>query len=355
MTPARAAVLAALLLVVATPVALGANGKPDNRSASRITIAVIGDTPYGDPQIANFRSDVREINRDASVRLVIHLGDIKNGSSRCDTSYFAAIKADFDAFKDPLIYTPGDNEWTDCHRANNGGFTPTERLTELRDIFFPDPGQSLGRRSRVLDAQSVPFVENVRWSQSRIEFGTLHVVGSNNDWLPWFEAADRSDEQVDEYVGRNAASLEWLDHIFDAAERHRARAVVLGIQADLWDRAFSGPNDDPDSYDHYTAFVQALADRASAFAKPVLLLNGDSHVFVDDRPLGAQAPAYQKAMYGLTENVPNLRRITVNGSTTPCHEWLRLTVDPRSNPTFDYDRVEFSIQPGFDPSECPAR
>jgi hypothetical protein len=51
--------------------------------------------------------------------------------------------------------------------------------------------------------------------------------------------------------------------------------------------------------------------------------------------------------------VPNLRRITVNGSTTPCHEWLKLTIDPRTSSVFGYQREEFANQPGFDPTVCP--
>jgi hypothetical protein len=76
------------------------------------------------------------------VRRVIHLGDIKNESSRCGEAYFAARFADFQTFTDPLVYTPGDNEWADCHRASNGGYLPTERLAAIRARFFPRPGRS---------------------------------------------------------------------------------------------------------------------------------------------------------------------------------------------------------------------
>jgi hypothetical protein len=38
----------------------------------------------------------------------------------------------FNRFTAPFIFVPGDNEWTDCHRANNGGFDPLERLDRLR-------------------------------------------------------------------------------------------------------------------------------------------------------------------------------------------------------------------------------
>ena len=90
-----------------------------------------------------------------------------------------------------------------------------------------------------------------------------------------------------------------------------------------------------------------------AFRGPVLLFNGDSHKFVDDHPLADPARPQNKSIYGIAEDVPNLRRITVNGSTTPCHEWLRLHVDPRASGVFSYERVPFHRQPGFDHAVCP--
>ena len=82
----------------------------------------------------------------------------------------------------------------------------------------------------------------------------------------------------------------------------------------------------------------------------MLLLNGDSHKFTDDHPLADPLRPYQKTMYGLTQDVPNLHRVTVNGSTTPCHEWLKLTIDPRADGIFSVEEVRFHNQPGFDPS-----
>ena len=104
-TTALAAATAVSL--IATPGALANHGH-HRGSAIPVTYAVIGDTPYGQPQIDNFPNDVAEINQDPKVRLVMHLGDIKNGSSECSTSYFDQIRGDFDAFKDPFVYTPGD-------------------------------------------------------------------------------------------------------------------------------------------------------------------------------------------------------------------------------------------------------
>ena len=84
--------------------------------------------------------------------------------------------------------------------------------------------------------------------------------------------------------------------------------------------------------------MHALALEAGEFGKPVLLLNGDSHIFVDDAPLSASAPAYQRSMYGLSDSVDNLRRITTNGSGTCPHEYMRLTVDASTSTVFSVKR-----------------
>ncbi|MEX2107016.1 MAG: hypothetical protein WD810_08980 [Solirubrobacterales bacterium] len=333
----------------------------DDRSNRPVTYAVVGDTPYGQPQLENFANDAAEIDADPRVRLVMHLGDIKTGSSECSSSYFEQIRAGFDQFDDPFVYTPGDNEWTDCHRANNGGYWPAgpvlngdlrpARLDEIHRIFFDRPGWTLGQDPRRVETQGGHYVENVLWSQSRVEFGTLNVPGSNNDWAPWF-GQPLTSSQIDEVNSRTKASLVWLDRIFDRARDERAKAVAIGIQADMWIPAFAG---NPALFDHFQPIVQALAHEALHFRGPVLLLNGDTHEFVDDYPLADPAHPEFKSMYGITQDVPNLHRITVNGSTTPCHEWLRLTADPRTRDVFSYEREQFAKQPGFDPTVCPER
>ena len=99
---------------------------------------MIGDTPYGAAQIVDFPNlRRRHQRRRPASPSVVHVGDIKNGSTRCDTTYFQHLRLLRDASTIPLIYTPGDNEWTDCHRANNGAYDPLERLAVLRVDVLP--------------------------------------------------------------------------------------------------------------------------------------------------------------------------------------------------------------------------
>jgi hypothetical protein len=311
-------VLAATLTTVtataaAAPVA-ASGGPPSDHSANRVTMAVIGDVPYGADQEATVGDLVDAINDDPKVRLAVHLGDIKSGSTTCSDERFAAVAQAFAAFEDPLVYTPGDNEWTDCHRANNGGYDPLERLDTLRSLFFAEPGSLLGGRPQRVGAQP-ELVENVRWVESRVAFATLHVVGSNNGLAPWSGLGHTAPtaEQVAEVDARVAAGLAWIDETFDVAEATGLAGVVLAMQADTWA---------PVPGSGQQAIVEGIAARTAGFDGEVLLLQGDSHVFTADDPLG----------------LDNLTRIVVHGETLP-FEYLRLTIDPRSDDLFSWERV----------------
>ena len=85
--------------------------------------------------------------------------------------------------------------------------------------------------------------------------------------------------------------------------------------------------------------VAACADHTQAFGKPVLLLNGDSHVYRSDNPLQQASPctgdagvcSYDAWKSHPSYDVPNFHRIVVHGSTVPL-EYLRLTVTPAGTP-----------------------
>jgi hypothetical protein len=303
---------AALALVApGSPAGADAGGTETDNSANPVTLAVIGDVPYGAAQEATVGDLVGAVNADPKARRVIHVGDIKSGSTTCTDERFAAVKGAFDSFEDPLVYTPGDNEWTDCHRANNGTYDPLERLAAVRRLFFAEPGATLGRHPGHVAFQS-GLVENVRWIGSRTAFATLHTIGSDNGLAPWtglgFTAPTPA--QAAEVADRNARTVAWIDGTFDEATARGLVGVALFMQADTF-----GPGPSPAQQ----AVVDRIATRAAAFPGKVLLVQGDSHTYKVDTPL------------------TNVTRIVVHGETLP-FEYLRLTVDPRNPVVFSWER-----------------
>jgi hypothetical protein len=71
----------------------------------------------------------------------------------------------------------------------------------------------------------------------------------------------------------------------------------------------------------------------------VLLLNGDSHLYQTDNPLAN--PASATGIIHHTQAVPNLTRITVQGSTNLPNEWLKLTIDPSAADVFSWTNVQY--------------
>lgn len=220
-------------------------------------------------------------------------------------------------------------------QVDYAGGDPVANLALVRSIFYPRPGVTLGGRKKEVFSQAQyfdqanhpadgAFVENVLWEESKVVFVTINVPGgSNNDQDVWYGAPSKGARQVAEIAERTGADLRWLDQAFALAQADSGiQALVIVAQADMWD-----PEKGMAHQAGYEPFVQSIAQHTAAFGKPVLMLNGDSHVYLSDNPLSANDPLhYMHPAY----DVPNFHRVVVHGSTFPL-EWMRLTVDPRAS------------------------
>jgi len=390
--PTRGALVAAVIALtvsVAAPAVASAGHHGDgDRDADAFSYAVYGDAPYGTSPTDTSETDatpafIRAVNADKAVSAVLHVGDIHSGSQYCTQAYDQQIADLWAGFADPLVYTPGDNEWTDCHKKKEGGgvYNPTtgqvdyvkdangnlvdysggnpvDNLALVRSIFFATPGATLGSgRLRVLSQAQVDnhahptdgaYVENVMWQRGGVLFVSVNVPGgSNNDADPWYGAPAASPQQATEAANRTAADLRWIDRAFATAGADHARSVVVMTQADMWDL-------DGKTVDHlagYEPIVSSLAAHTTSFGRPVLLLNGDSHVYRSDNPLqagssctGDQAVCSSDAWTSHpVYDVANFHRIVVHGSTVPL-EYLRLTVHAADQPASATSFGPFSWQ-----------
>lgn len=337
-----------------------ADDLPDN---NRQTIAVFGDWPYNQNLLANASLLINSVNADPDVSLVIHVGDIHSGSFPCTSAgilppistsnpgWNQSIYFQFQQFKFPVVYTPGDNEWTDCHKTKEfASGAPLKELASVRSLFFARPGKTLGLRDKDVWSQAkyfdpypadAQFVENVIWEDAKVVFVTLNMPGSNNDTLAWSNGFENTALHEQEVADRTTADIHWLNAAFKLAAAKHAKAVVIALQADMWDPSalVSGG----DGLNGYTHFVQELASLSINFGRPVLLLNGDSHIFGVDHPLAV--PTSTMGLIHNTPPVPNLTRITVQGSTNKPAEWLRLTIDTRMPGVFSWKNVPYCNDP----------
>lgn len=295
-------------------------GEPSGKEGlerPRFEFALIGDLPYNAEQEVQFARLMEEMN-EARLAFVVHDGDLKSGSSLCSDALFLQRRELFESSRHPFIFIFGDNEWTDCHRASNGGYDPLERLATLRALFT-EGNESLGRRTLLLERQSddprhVPFRENVRWRYGEVLFVGLNVPGSNNNF-------GRTPEADAEYVERNAANLAWLRESFARAVQNQDRGILIVIQANP--RFDLPPTDSRRT--GYNDFLAALETETLAFRKPVVLVHGDSHTFRIDKP-----------MIGTTSRrrIERFTRVETFGS--PDVHWLRAAVDPNDPELFRF-------------------
>jgi hypothetical protein len=166
---------------------------------------------------------------------------------------------------------------------------------------------------------------------SGVVFATMNLPGSDNDWTPWGVVPNDGagyPSHTEEQTTRGQADADWIDAAFAAATALRSPGLVLAFQADPWNV------DDPVS--HLAEITNQIGVRAIQFGKPVLLLQGDSHLFRADHPYMPFALSYKQPTAPFA---PNVMRIVVQGELNPT-EYVRLTVDPHSLAgLFTWERV----------------
>lgn len=270
-------------------------GLPGERRAT-YAIGLCGDLPYSteqaNPGVPHLIADMNA----QKLAFTAHDGDLKSDSTRCDNSVYLNSVAFFNMLEAPAVFTPGDNDWTDCDRANNGGYNSLERLDFERRVFF-STDSTLGRRTFVQEVQrdvlclgisgTVPSIENRRWDIGGVTYATINVQGSCNN------LCDTAPDPA-EFAARNAANIVWLRETFTHAMARGSAAIMLITQANPgWDqsdptrapvrdpRTLAQTDGQPDGFQEY---LKALRDEVTAFRKPVAYVHGDSHYFRVDKP-----------------------------------------------------------------------
>ena len=282
----------------------------------------LGDMPYNIPaDYVRYERLISQINR-SQPSFSIFIGDTKSGSTECSDANNQITKAYFNQFNAPLIYSIGDNEWTDCHRPLAGSYDPIERLQALRSLFF-STSKSLGKQSLDLIRQSdidpkhKLYVENSYWVKNHFLFVNLHIPGSNNN----FERDERSRE---EYRERNSANLAWIKHLYSIAASEKYRGIIFAYQADMFYTASQAT----DINSGYKDTLLALSQGAIALKKPVLLVHGDSHRLIIDQPL--KAPDQKQIL-------ENVLRLEVMGAEQVGA--VEVLVDPKSQQPFSFKPI----------------
>lgn len=319
--------------------ASGGKASDAGPSSNAYSFGIWGDMPYiknGDaPKLPAL---LQSLNA-SDIAFSVYDGDIKDGSSVCTDQVFTDALTMFNSLRKPVVYVPGDNEWTDCHRTNNGNMDPLERLSHLRKVMFPTT-QSLGQNPIPLEHQAglgQPYVENTRFRQGPVVFATFNLPGSNNNHIatPQQCSSKSKRTQADcdkaeaEYLARDAANLAWLKSTFAQAKASKALGVVVVVQAEPgFDLPETEEVDESLSVEvsGYRAFMKEVADQTAHFNGQVLFAHGDMHVFKIDKPLPHPL-----------QPLLNFTRLSAFGS--PSIHWVKVTVDPAKANLFQIEPV----------------
>ena len=240
----------------------------------------LGDMPYSLPKdLLRYERLIKAINTEKPA-FSIFVGDTKSGDTPCSDEFMEKTTRYFNSFDAPLIYSIGDNEWTDCHRTLAGSYDPIERLERIRKTQFVDQN-SFGKRRISLTRQAdvmpqfAKFVENSLWVKGKFIFVSLHIPGTNNNY-------ERTPASTQEYLERNTANLAWIEYAFQLAQKKNSAGIVFAFQADM----FYSPAGEVNSMN--SGFVDTLNQFRSFAEKttlPILLIHGDSHRLKIDQPL----------------------------------------------------------------------
>ena len=137
-------------------------------AAEPFSFVALGDTTYAPPADNPLYGELIDAINAAQPAFSIHVGDTK-GYGDCGRRFQESQRDFFNRFAGPVFYTPGNNEWADCWKANRNAADPTEILALMREVFWSKP-ESLGRVRLPLVRQSdeIPefaeFTENARWT-----------------------------------------------------------------------------------------------------------------------------------------------------------------------------------------------
>ncbi|MBZ5695788.1 MAG: hypothetical protein LAN36_10575 [Acidobacteriia bacterium] len=352
----------AALFIAALTTALAAGGRfaargddgrgdgHDRDSRGVYAIGLWGDLPYSDLQATTGVPNLIADMNSQDLAFTAHDGDLKAGSgtpgsttpTTCSDALYTQALNYFNSLKAPAIFTTGDNDWTDCDRASNGGFSSLERLDHERAVFFSTPF-SLGQHRIFQEVQTAPIclgvsgnvacVENRRWTIGGVTYASLNIQGSCNN------LCDTAPDPA-EYAARNAADIEWMQETFDEAKAYHSAAIMFISQADPgFDAtdATRGPVRNPKTLaetdgqpDGFQQFLLAMRDEVIAFEKPVAYVHGDSHYFRVDKPfLNSQG-----------QRLENFTRVETfgdnQGNGNNDVNWLKVFVDARSREVFSY-------------------
>ncbi|MCH7727369.1 MAG: metallophosphoesterase, partial [Planctomycetes bacterium] len=191
---------------------------------------------------------IADLPKDAE--FVVHVGDIKNGSTPCNEAVYKKVSGMLAKSKPPVFFIPGDNEWNDCK-------DPAQAWT-FWDKYFMRFDSRWPHGFRIF--RQLEREENFSFVRGNVLFIGINIVGGRV-------------HDADEWKRRHAQDLNWARRNLRLFGETVSCAVVFG-------HAHPAAK--------HSDFFGAFAKEAELFEKPILYLHGDGHRWIHDRPFAAK-------------------------------------------------------------------
>src|SRR5262245_30773916 len=210
-----------------------------------IIFSVTGDIPYSSSEVTLFQQQIDEHNLYSPSEFLVHVGDIKSGSTTCSESYYTTAENILKSSVVPCFIVPGDNGTTDCSNPTQAWSYWTKHLLRI-DQYWPCTPSPVERQS------SRP--ENFAFLSKGMLFIGINLVG-----------------------GSNATSLQNDDASWVSQQLSGKKSLVRGAVI----FAQAGPGSDR------STFNNQFETAATSFGKPILYIHGDGHSWILDHPYSA--------------------------------------------------------------------
>ncbi len=215
-----------------------------------VVFSVMGDVPYTAADDPTLQAQIVAHNLLSPSSFMVHVGDIKSGSTPCDQAVYLKVAGFLHALTVPTFIIPGDNEWNDCADPDTAWGCWTASFGRF-ESFWPTAPAAAHQAARD---------ENFAWVERGVLFVGINLVG-----------------------GRVHDAAEWAARLADDASWIEAQLALHGTSAYamvLFAHAEPTAN--------HAAFMTRYRAAAGAWGKPVLHLMGDGHVWRMDRPWAEQ-------------------------------------------------------------------
>ncbi|MCM4171875.1 hypothetical protein DHD32_10310 [Arenibacter sp. TNZ] len=251
---------------------------------SATSFTAIGDVPYNEEQRQGLINIISKHNNTNTSEFVIHVGDIKPGAVNCDEEVYIDVAEILKTFKVPTFIVLGDNEYNDCENPEQGLQYWNKHFLHFNENWSFDP--------QVTYQTERP--ENFSWIENKVLFMGINLVGSQvHDSIEWTE--------------RLTQNGLWIKTLLEK-QKNNVNAMVVFAHANIVE---AGP-------DKFKPFTDLFRAASLSFGKPVLMVQGDGHFWIKDKPWQEQ----------------NITRLQIDGRDTA----VKITVDPNLDYPFLFDR-----------------